>query len=267
MSNIVIASPELLEAATITAGSEAGGMAASNLKLLPGRGRWRATALGSANLVVDLGAAFAINLIALLYTNATSAATWRIRGATSEANLTAAPGYDSGNIAHWPAQTGLGDWAWTHAFKFLTTAQNYQWWRIDITDAANPAGYYQASRLYIAAAWQPSINISFGASHGWVDPSEHGRSRAGQIAVREMNAYRAMNFQLRFQSEAQLFDNAFRLDRLRGRRRDVLVIRDPDTTTRGMDWCICGIVTDVSPIAHPAFDIYEKSYRLEELLP
>lgn len=95
MSNIIIAKPY---SATITAASAASTMPASNLNLAQPTDVWRSTSLTSQYIVADLGSAKAVDTIALMFTNLTSAATMRIRGATSQANLTASPGYDSSTI-------------------------------------------------------------------------------------------------------------------------------------------------------------------------
>ena len=266
MTNIVIATPALVEAATITASNEVAAMPAASLKLRPGANLWRATSLASVYLEIDLGAAYAINLIALLYTNASSAATWRIRGATSQPNLTAAPGYDSGSLSHWPV-AGLSDWAWTHALKFLDVAQNFRWWRIDIDDAANPAGYYQAGRLYIASAWQGGRNYDYGIQYGWEDPSEDARTQGGQSVTLDMAQRRVLQFTINNLTEAEAFANAFEIDRLRGKKRDVLVIPNPTSAAQIMRQTVCGKIEDLSPLAHVAFPSFGKSYRIVEMLP
>ena len=53
--------------------------------------------------------------------------------------------------------------------------------RIDLIDAANPAGFVKAGRLYLSKAWQPTRNRQLGLQIGFEDPSPQEESRGGQI--------------------------------------------------------------------------------------
>lgn len=272
-NRIVIATPKLSDAGTITAGSEAAAMPASNLLRQQPGDRWRAEDLSSAWLQLDLGSATAINLIWLGYTNASSAATWRIRAASTEAGLTGgSPGYDSGALDHWPT-TGLDDWlstypGFTHAYKWLgTSAQTFRYWRIDISDSANADGYYQAGRLYLANAWQPTRNIAYGWNVGWADPSDTVRAASGAGFSNRLRRYRELRFSLPFLSEDEMYSNAAAIDRLRGASGDMLVIPKPETPARFMDQAIYGLSRDLRPIVQARTSIFQKPYLIEELLP
>lgn len=268
MANLILAMPTISDPATMAAvGSEAAGMEAVNLFKKQPSDLWRATDLGNIWFEVDLGSAQAIRLIALLFTNATSAATIRVRGATSQANLTAAPGYDSTAVSHWPT-TGLDNWEKTHAILWLSSAQTYQWWRIDVVDAANPDGYYQAGRLYLANPYQPSVNIQYGWGVGFIDGSPTSEATDGQLYIDERKKYRVLNFTLDFESESDMYgDNtAFDIDLRRGSSRDVLCIVDPEKTARLMDWSIYGRMQGLRPIVNNRFDLYMKPYTIREMI-
>ena len=266
MGNIIIADSALSDAATLTAGSEAAGMPVGNLQTFQPSEKWRATNLAAAYVEADLGAAQPLDLIALLYTNTTSAATWRIRGATTQANLTAAPGYDSGAITAWP-QSGLDDWDFVHVFKWLgASPQTFRWWRVDLTDAANPDGHLQAGRLYLSDAWQPARNLQYGWSIGFADDSIKRRATGGQSWVTARGKRRVLDFTLGFLSEAEMYDNAFDIDRRRGEHADVLAIRDPDDTAHVHRQMVYGLIDGLKPIVNPNFNLFEKSYRIEEAL-
>lgn len=270
--NIVIATPVLSDAAVLTAGSEAADMPAANLLTQQPIDVWRATDLANAYLVADLGAAAAINLVALLYTNASSAAQWRVRAAASEADLTAAPGYDSGLVDMWP-HAGLETWDWTHAFRWLGVAgatpgpQTFRWWRIDVADPGNAAGYVQAGRLYLAAAWQPTRNLLYGWSVGFIDFSAKVRAAGGQILPGSRPLHRVARFALRCDSESEMYDNAFEIDRRRGTSGDVLVLRDPATPSRLMKQSVYGTLSSLEPIVNARFNVFEKPYEIEEMIP
>lgn len=265
MSNLIFARP-LADGGTITTGSEVASLPAGNLLTPQPSDPWRATDLANAYVELDLGTAVEINLIALLYTNASSAATWRIRAAASQANLTAAPDYDTGSNTFWP-QSGLEDWSFTHGFIWLdASTQTRRWWRIDVSDAGNPDGYFQAGRLYLAKPFQPATNIEFGWSVGYADPSPKRRATGGQTYPLLRSRSRVLNFSYSFMSESEMFDNLFDLNRRRGASEDVLVIVDPDATANIHERIVYGLVDDLKPIINSSFNIFEQPYRLEEML-
>ena len=137
MSNFVIAHPTLSDAGTWTESNSSAAYPLTNVLTQQPRETVRTDSNSDSYYVCNLGAAYAINLIASLYTNADTSVNWQIRGATSEANLTAAPGYNSGSIRHWPdsgtSPIDNSSWDRTHALHMPATAQTYQWWRIDVT--------------------------------------------------------------------------------------------------------------------------------------
>lgn len=265
MSNIAIATPILSDAATVTATDELGNFPVTNLQTKQPSVKWRTAGLSPA-VVIDLGSAGAINLVGLFATNTTSAATWRIRAAASEANLTASPGYDSGSVAAWP-ETGMAtDWPAVNLIHWLTAAQTFQWWRIDLADAGNPAGYLQAGRVYVAAAWQPTRNLQRGWSIEPQDESETFRAQGGQEYDEIRPQRRIAKFRLAFLSEDELYDNVFEIDRRQGRTGDVFVMRDPTHASHLHKQSVYGTLKGSEPAVNQAALIFEKSYQVRELL-
>ena len=268
MGNLVIATPELSDAAAITASSAQATMPASNLKKMQPGDRWRATGDTAEYLEIDLGAAKDINLVALLYHNATSAATWQIRAATSQANLTAAPGYDSGVInmweAGWPADQDP-----LHARLWLGAgSQNFRWWRIDLADAANPDTWLEAGRVYVSKAWQlPSgKNIEYGWEMRRVDPSPRARTKGSQLYVEAQTMWRELMCSLNWLTEAEMYDNFGEIQRLRGASRDVFVMRDPNATAQLLRQSIYGLMSQLAPITHAQAQVFRSRLLVEEML-
>jgi hypothetical protein len=268
MGNLVIATPVLSDAASLSAGSQAAAMPVTNLQTIQPGEVWRALDLTQSFVVADLGSAQSINLVSLIATNASAAATWRVRGANSVANLTAAPGYDSGSISHWP-NAGLGAWSYTNAYLWLGAApQNFRYWRIDVADAANPAGFYQAGRLYLASAWQPSRNFAYGWQILFQGDGPKSRSEGGQGYALIGARYRTLDLTLKFASEAEMFQNGFELERLRGTSQDLLILKDPDNAAGLiMQQSLYGTAVEFNPLINTFFKIFEKRFHLEELLP
>ena len=264
---IAIANPILGDAANLAAGVADDGFAVANLQTIQPSEVWRASDLSNAFVTVDLGAQSTVNLVAMLYTNLSSAATWRVRGAsTSAAAVTAAPDYDTSAITAWP-QTDLGDWDFVHAINwFGASPQTLRYWRVDLIDAANADGHIQAGRLYIDDAWQPGANIDFGWTLNWIDPTRRSRATSGAAWPTARAPYRAIDFRLDLLDEDDMYDEAFDLDRLRGESADVFVLRDPTSAKRLQDQSVYGLLTGLRPIVQPHFATFAKRYRVEEIL-
>lgn len=266
MAKALIATPALSDAATLYASEEAStDLAATNLQILPLSEKWRDDDLATVYMEADLGSAKTINLLALLGTNASSAATYRVRGATSQANLTAAPGYDSGaGQTHWP-QNNLGEWDETSLIHVIATTETYRWWRIDISDAANPDGYYQAGRLYVAAAWQPSTGFAFGAGWQWTSDSTVRRSLGGKTWVDERASRRIATLRIPGLTVSEAEVTFADIMRLRGSKKDTLTLLDSSATNL-QELSIYARIVNAQLITRLDPTNYTVLFDLEELL-
>lgn len=254
MANIVIATPILSDPATLTtAGTVAGSLPLANLKSYRPSRVCRWTSLSNISVIADLGSAQALSLAALLFCNGTPAATWRVRIATTEGDLTAAPLYDSGTL---PLVRHA-----THVFPSVTG----RWVRLDVADAANPAGFFEAGRLYIANAWQPALNVAEGWQLGFEDDSEVARTLDGGMLVMQRRRRRLLRASFRYQTEAELYNRAYNLITARGLGQDLLVIRDPDSSNRAQQ-TVYGLLAETAPIVHAGIGLYDWDLTVRELI-
>lgn len=267
MANIVIADGRRFDAASITtSGSIVTAMPLANLQdIQPGKvARWNT--LSSVNVTASLASAYAVNVVAAVGNNFSSAATWRVRGANSLASVTSGPGYDSSTISVWPT-TGIPAADSFTSLLFMATAQTFQYWRIDVNDAANADSYVEAGRIYISDAWQPTVNVQYGWAMQWIDPSPKELAVGGQMYVNQVTSHRVLGFSLDFLGEDEMFNSAYELGRLRGSKKDALVIRDPTGTTHLHRQMIYGLFRNLAPIVNTTFNIYQQRMEVEELIP
>jgi hypothetical protein len=125
MGNLVIATPVLSDAATLSAvGAVAASLPLENLQTQRPSQVCRWTDNDGVGLVADLGDSYAVRLVALLAQNGTVDIKRRVRLADTEANLTAAPLYDS----------GLATQADPRLFVDVFAAVTCRWVRIDLSD-------------------------------------------------------------------------------------------------------------------------------------
>lgn len=272
MANGILASPAVSDAATLTASQEVESLPGTNLLTPQPIEVWRTTDIAGASVELDLdliqpaGTAHPIRLVWLGYTNATSAATWQVRAASTQGDLTAAPGYDSGSLTQWPT-TGLETWGRRMAFLLISTTQLFRWWRVDVADAGNPDGYFEAGRLILADPWEWSPNMDPGWGIQIRDASPIERSLGGTAFGQPGGQWRDFSFVLRHLSESDAFGQALALDRLRGATRPVLACPDPANTVRLMDQVVYGLLSQRSAVAHQrgTLNAYTTSYRVSEV--
>lgn len=263
MASIVIARADLPSAAVLTPSSQASAsLGVGNLLTLNPRQKWRTVNL-TVSVVVDLGAALARNTVAMLYSNATSAATWQVRAATSEANLTASPGYDSGSLSHFPGGADLSTWEETHARLHIGSDQTFRWWRVDVTDAANPDGYYEAGRIVIADRFQPEFSATR-VEPIFSEPAVRTKSQAGGVTPRAQTKRRGVRFTVFAMSEAEAFGSLSPLYRDAGSSRAVLVDINPAEVAYPMDHLYYGLMAADRPLPNLFTGRYSADFEIEE---
>lgn len=266
MGNLVLATPRLSDAAILTAGNETAGLPDDNLQTDQPGEVWRTSDLTDLYLEIDFGAAQDVTLIALLFHNLTSSATWRVRGATTQANLTASPGYDSTPMAawnaNWPSDTDP-----VHALLHLSAAESYQFWRIDITDGGNPDGYIEAGRVILDDAWQlpAGKNIDYGWDMGIEDPSPVARGKGGQRYPEAHAATRVLRCRMSYLSEDEMYDDYYEIQRRRGGVQPVLAIRDPEAGKHLLRQSVYGLLRLPAPIANPKSGLFSSRLIVEEM--
>lgn len=463
MGNCILASPALSDAATITGSTAASGAPLSYLQRMQPGEVWQSSSLSSVYMEADLGSAKEIDLVALLFNNATSEGLWRIRAATSQANLTAAPTYDSGqalsldgstqhashagltaptsftiealfrpdttslgtvlqvhdgsayqvsilatggtfnvydgttlivggqyaarDLTHvavvfgggsvqffvngvligsaattfafsptvtvavgattfpatgsrldgaislaryWTiartaeqiaanmrtalgATTGMvGQWEFNGAATnsgsaggsaTLTGSPSYvlrermwasgsldnftrrhsmlwmrhggraassvsaRWWRLDFTDASNPDSAIRAGRLYLAKAYQPAINFTYGAPlYQFDDPSVREILPGGQTSVTRFgNRPHYGPIRMQAQSEDELYGDLYEIVRTRGSSRDVLFVSDPDESPRRFQRMIYGLMAQRIGPVRTSWGQYETPIEFDGL--
>ncbi|MCE6993050.1 hypothetical protein [Dyadobacter sp. CY323] len=275
MQNMLLATPILSDAATIIGSTASGSLGINNLKTPSLKEVYRAANAASVFIIADLGSAKTINMVALIGHSGSSRSYARIRGATSQANLTAAPGYDSGLVPFRSHQSGY-DAGWAsgvqdeqagsldrNMFFKKFADQTFRWWQIDIVDPNSV--YLDIGRIYISKAWQPEVNMDYGLAEGWIDPSRKSRTVSGEMIPLERKKFRYADFTFSYATQDEVYNNAFEIERLRGRTKDVLYINDPDATAHLQRRSIYGTLEGFQPIINTAFSIFQKTFRIEEI--
>lgn len=256
MQQMVLATGQLSDAATITGPVGAGDLGIGNLQQKSLQLPYRV--IGSTvTLDIDLLAARAINLFAVIGHSGSATATARVTaGATVGAST-----YDSGSL---PFVTGTKQTAKSLFLLFIKPAKTYRYWRIEISDTGAP--YLDLGRLYVSNAFQPTYNMVYGFQQGVVDPSQEFGTISGDSISLKRRKYRFADLTLEDLTEDEVFGRVFPLDQYAGSTEDVLFVPDPEQSTYLQQQAIYGKM-DVNPNAITAFNRYSRQYKIRELLP
>lgn len=188
---------------------------------------WGSNGNTNLNVVGDMGSAKEINFAAMISANAVAGTLWRLRLATSVANLTALPDYDSGNVSFISPAITREDGLY-HSFLQLPSIQTRRYFRIDIT---GHTGDFEASTIVIGSQLASLCFSNPEWSHEIEDLGGIEISRFGVASVTEGLIFRRFGMTLGWMTFAD-YENGFRpFIENRATRRPVYLCFDPQATT------------------------------------
>jgi hypothetical protein len=286
MANVLICDPIISDAAVLAASASAANMPVTALQRKQLAHVWRPDDL-TPWVTIDLGAAHDVRSVALISCAArevpdasvpggyrvegtvSAAGEWRIRAAASAAGVEDDPAYDTGFMPF--RQAGAEDSmpviAGFHWAADGDAPRNLRYWRIDIADEDNAAGYLDFGRLYLSGARPFGINMSFGVQYGFDDPSRINRSIAGGGHAVSRQPVPVMDFSVDAGTEEEMMGRGLFLDRRRGISRDVLVLGNHENPAFAAQRTVYGTFDGLSPVQLPYFRIYTKRYRVRGINP
>ena len=235
LANIVLGYRDRVADGTVTADSELPTLPAINLQhpfLAPNR--WRSDGDNAAAILVDFEASYTIGVIALLATNLTAAATFRLRLSASS-NLSS-PTYDTGGTE---ISAGV-DPDYGHLIHILSAPAAGRYLGLNITDASLTE--LEAGRLWAGTAFQPTRNYAWNSKRTTFDTTRLSPSEGGQTWVD--TGYIQDELRLRFEAltDAEINGDIAALRRL-GRGKDILAVLNPGSANLGRD-SLFGLITE-----------------------
>lgn len=255
---MMLAAPWIGDGAILTGSSVAAPLPLANLKKTAVGKPARFLTPNAAFIQADLGSAKAVNLIALIGHTAKEGATAKVY-AGNDPNLPLNAEYESDEL---PMCEGinLSRNSLIRAFDDLT----YRYWRIEFSDPAST--YIDVGRLYISKVFQPEVNMEYGLQEGVIDPSTVNTTLSGMIVPNERPKRRFSEFTLSFGSKQEMLGNALDIDLTQGTTRDVLFVADYSDKDYLQKRSVYGRMTALNPITHTHFQLFEKTYRIEEII-
>lgn len=230
MSNVLFLSSRWIDGAVVTASSERGLLAVEHVQTYRPDQVWRATGCTSENIAFDFGEEQIVEALAIVAHNLSDVAEIRLRLATTQGGVTAAPGYDSGMVSPWPTSGKPTDLDWP-SYASLLLADNavgYRYGRLDIEDPTNPDGEVQIGRLYVGPAFVPEVNVDINWSLGLAAPGEAVVSTFGRTFLDERGpASRMMQVSFSAMDQNELLSEMMEFERYLGIAKDFFFCIDP----------------------------------------
>ena len=265
MSNILFMDGDWSENATISAFTQTAMGPASNL-LLPEK----SYAYNSGPIQSGVYSTFfnlhgddsGYDAIFLGYWRVTPEATFRIRGANSEAALVSAPIWQMADTLFYK-QTGLDEtFRYISTWLILSTRRFNPWLRINVHDPFNPLGEIHGGIIRVGKIWRPERNVSYGYERGYEDPSIQHRSVGGDFSIHKLPGWNKQTLPFNFSSEIDADTFHARYIRF-GKHHPLWIHIDSDNPT-GYFSQIYGSVSQ-GLISRPNFNVYRVSLEVQEM--
>lgn len=286
MSNIFLATRNRADAATLTGGSWSAGLPLANLQSrdISLMARSADALAASTQFVADLGALRTVRVLALIGSNCSVDATYRVRVYT-DAGLTDLE-HDSGTLDVWPAwMYAAGVLAWedprfwdgrplaediehlsSDVIYPLPVAAVGRYVKVEITDTANSDGYLEFGRLFVGEGWQPTYNMGYaGTALPQEDLSTVTATPSGKEFFAERAVRRSMRFELKWLShgEGALVQDMQRTAKTVG---EVLVVFDPSDLVNVKRSAFLGRMRQLGAREWPFPTVNAIPFEIQEIL-
>jgi hypothetical protein len=272
--NALIVFPNRAATGTLSGGSFVPTLPLANLKsrLLSKVARTTDLALASTRWDIDQQGDFPVKVYALSWaaeaSKPTLASRIRLRGSNDPTFATSL--YDTGQLEIWPVMFGddateyedEGPW-WTgrpttadraglplNFIHVLPQTVNAQYWRPEIDDVDNAAGYLEFGYQFLAPGWLLGRNIAYGSQLRWEDPSIVTTSRGGADWIDVRPKYRVFRCSIPLLGLDEAYQRGLEMMRRQGISEPVLLIPDPEDTTNMIYRAFVGRLRVLGTLTH-----------------
>lgn len=258
MANAALVIENLALAGNVAASSQVLTMPSSKLLTPHPSERWRSMS-GADWFVLDSQAGIAADTVMIGGLTCSADAMVRMRLSSIDATGAAGDVLDTGNVSNGSQNFDVDYGSFV---ALLGAPAVWRYLRFDITDPA--ADYVEAGFVLEGLRDEMAVNFTPGGSVQYVDRSRVSTTSSGLTLVWSDNHFRRLDLSFPWVEEAQRYGVIERLDRVCGRRKNVLVITEPNAPNLPRA-SFYGLVTDVTPVTFgPIFDLFGKQLRLDE---
>lgn len=207
-------------------------------------------ASASTTFDVDLKVARAVFVLAIPVHNLTTDATIQVQGASTASFATANIVYDTTTLSAFA--TGLTaenmegmNVGWT---VVLASAETARYWRFAIVDTSNPDGYVELGRVVVAAGWQPTINMAYGARLGLETETGRQYTDGGAAVYTERRVRRTVTCTIPDLPEDEALQNGWDFQRIAQLSRQFMFVWDASDTIHMHRRSFLATLRDLTPL-------------------
>jgi hypothetical protein len=262
------------DADTLAATSTAAGFDVDNLKLEQKLKVWRSVDLSVQTITLTWTEPENISAVGIAFSNLTRGASVRNKLYTNVAD--SSPVFDTGNqsvdYSYGPPKgfftIGLSSFAFgggTYFSSLFDTAQAKKL-EIIISNATNPDGYIEISRIVVGKAFTPAVGASYGAAVAHDDASSSLRTDAGEL----VSSRGAMNKKLPFTLGMMLPNDRrefFEMLRRNGKTSPVFLslYENAVNPEERQSHIIYGVIDELPSVPIQNFNIYNSTIQITEI--
>lgn len=149
---------------------------------------------------------------------------------------------------------------------FTTEMQMTKRVKVELFDPDNIQGFLKFGRVFIADAWQPSINASYGIQHGFdsADAFEEAADRTEYVDAKRLRRTASMSFESLDTAEA--YQRLYSMQRTEGMHGEVLYSFDTAAEPENFVRTFIARQRELNAIEQPYFDNHANSLNLLEVL-
>jgi hypothetical protein len=173
------------------------------------------------------------------------------------------PGYSDGELTQAQLDAGYQ----YDLIAFPTAGTIAQFWRTELDDTTNAAGYVEIGRLVIANGYQPTINFSNGASLGVQTSTTRTETDGGAFYFNERPRRRLFNGVIEYLGIDEALVRLYEMERLLGTHEQFLFVYDPADTYHLHRRAFVATLAELSPMSMPYAPYGSKPIAVVEEVP
>jgi hypothetical protein len=285
-ANVLLAWPNYIEEVIdLYGGSYRSTLPLSNVKdrVFAKKARTTDTEEVNTQFNVTLKGTRGVNVVSIASHNFTTSAQIRIRFYSDVAQGSLL--FDTGYIDVWPSiySSEQLEWEYTNywegtisqedlddftpLFSFVTTQLIIPVSiKVEIRDTANMDGYLEFGRVFLGEAFQPNINMEFGAQIGYSINTEIEQAQDNTEYYDRKRPRRTVSFVLNALTQDEAFSKVYTLQRTQGIDKEVFFVYKNQQDAVMFSRTFIGRLQQPDPISQPYFDRYSAPINIIEII-
>jgi hypothetical protein len=254
-----------LDAAVLSASSEASGLPVGNLQVLHLSTKWRSDGMLNASLMADYGTALPVDVLGIFGGNFSAACQWRIKLSSTAAHD--GDLYDSGLVAMNPdirvdRRKPTAVISKSQAVHLLAAPVTARYRKMEFQDTG--LSYLEAGLAWDGKLTQFERNFAYGQAPQTQDPSTITTSRGGNAYtdLRPQFMTDSFTFPALTEDEAKILQA---MDEAVGTARNLLWLRNPNQASQNKT-ALLGYQLQIGPMPIVAFNRRSRQFQLAERL-